>query len=219
MQQVGTSIATNLRFLTVGALVKFTPPSNKVFDLDNQNAIVDFANCNATAIWAKVISVSGNGTELQSSGLGPIILNDIVPSNAIVSQIIPSWRATLDPSTISTIVELVFANRPFGLRYDADARAWKVITSSNLNANSEFSLVNQGNDTNQQLDASWLVLYTTDNEYYSVQVRKLRYIFESDKQLRFYYDSSSKIYDNTANLTIKDKISILGINATPNLSS
>jgi hypothetical protein len=107
---------------------------------------------------------------------------------------------------------LVFANKPFGLRYDIETRTWRIVFEVNLDTASNFSLGKQGDNSNQQLDASWLILFTTDSELYTVTSRLLRYIFESDKQLRFYFDASDKIYDARSNTVVKDKIKVLSIN-------
>jgi hypothetical protein len=82
----------------------------------------------------------------------------------------------------------------------------------NLNLKENFSLGKQGDNSNQQLDSSWLILFTTDTESYTVTSRLLRYIFESDLQVRFYFDASDKIYDTRSNTIVKDKIKVLSIN-------
>jgi hypothetical protein len=113
------------------------------------------------------------------------------------------------------MIDLVFANKPFGLRYDVEDRNWKIIFEVNLNTSADFSLGKQGDNSNQQLDSSWLVLFTTDTEYYTAQFRLLRYIFESDLQVRFFFDASDKIYDTRTNTVEKDKIKVLSINPVP----
>jgi hypothetical protein len=113
------------------------------------------------------------------------------------------------------MIDLIFANKPFGLRYNAADQSWQIIYEANLNTSSPFSLGNQGDTTNSQQDASWLLLFTTNNEYYTVTSRLVRYIFESDKQVRFYFDSTNPIYDNTTGTVISDKINVLSINTQP----
>ena len=66
-----------------------------------------------------------------------------------------------------------------------------------------------------QLDASWIILYQTNGEKYTVTNRGLRYIFESDKELSFYFDDDKKIYDSATGKLVKDKISILNFNTKP----
>ena len=228
--KTGTYTSTLLRFVTTGALIQFEvpTPATQYFDLTNNNKIESVLlnqlkpNNSSTTLWCKVVSVYGDGTNnltgMLTDGTGPIVLNDIIPSGAIVKQIIPALRATLDTNTVNTMVDLVFANKPFGLRYDVEAKQWKIIFEVNLDTANDFSLGKQGDISNQQLDSSWLVLFTTDTEFYTVKSRLMRYIFESDKQIRFYFDASDKIYDTRSNVVVKDKIKILSINTEPDLT-
>jgi hypothetical protein len=102
------------------------------------------------------------------------------------------------------------------LRYDTESRTWKIILETNLNISDNFSLGRQGDASNQKVDSSWLLLFTTDTEYYTVTSRLSRYIFESKQQVRFFFDASDKIYDTRTNTVVKDVIKILGVNTQPN---
>ena len=216
---IGTN-DNDLKNVEPGSLIKFTPPQKKYFDTTNGNSLVDIPSSGipfggTTYIWAKVVSVTNNGlgnNGVLTNGNGAIVLNVQVPSLSLLNQVIPKWRTALDSATIVNVVDLVFANKPFGLRYDTESKNWKIIFESNLNLNDSFNIGKSGDDSNQKLDSSWLLLFTTDTEYYSVKSRKLKYIFESDKQVRFYYDSNNNIYDTRSNAIVKDQISILSIN-------
>ena len=94
------------------------------------------------------------------------------------------------------IIDQAFAYNTFGLRFDTNLGEWRLITTNNLNVNSPFSIGKTGDATNQQLDASWLLKFNTDGDTYTITHRAMRYIFESDQDIRFYYDSSDKIYNN-----------------------
>jgi hypothetical protein len=221
-QRVSTYTSTILRFFTLGALVKFTAPTGKYFNKlkDNEltTGLAETANA-ATELWCKVVAIAGdgtaNGTGTLLDGSGPIILNDIIPDGAHIAEIIPAWRTTLDTATVTSIVDLIFANKVFGLRYDTESKTWKIITESNLNVINNFSLGRQGDVTNQKIDSSWLLLFTTDTEYYTVTSRLLRYVFESELQVRFFFDTSDKIYDIRNNTVVKDVIRVLSVNAKP----
>ena len=222
-QKVGTYTTTLLRFLTVGSLIKFTAPTGYYFDKSNSNKLVAGTATvieSANFIWADVVNVSGDGTNnltgVMLDGSGPVRLNGPIPTGAILSEIIPAWRTTLDAGTVTSMVDLIFANKQFGLRYDTETRTWKIIFETNLNISDEFNLGRTGDTSNQKVDSSWLLLFTTDTEYYTVTSRLLRYIFESNQQVRFYFDSSRKIYDVQNNTVVKDAIKILGINTQPN---
>ena len=226
-QRVSSYTSTLLRFLTVGALVKFTAPNGYYFDRTKNNELVfgpATVSNSTTFIWSKVVSIAGdgtaNGTGLLPDKSGPIVLNDIIPDpyNGIktlaptLSEIIPAWRTSIESSTITAMVDLIFGNKKFGLRYDVETRLWKIITETNLNTSDVFSLGRQGDVTNSKADSSWLLLFTTDTEYYTVSSRLTRYVFESAQQVRFFFDSSDKIYDTRNNTVVKDVIKILNIN-------
>ena len=227
--KTGQFTSTDLKFIETGALVKLQAPINKYFDKLANNKIENIPSSgiippNGTNIlWSKIVSVTGDGTAnntgILSTGFGPIILNDIIPTSAIISKIIPKYKKIIDPSTITTMIDLVFDNKGFGLRYDKITRTWKIVFEANLNTIDSFNLGKSGDKSNQQLDSSWLILFTPEDEIFSVTSRLIRYVFESDQQVRFYYDSSDKIYDTRSNTIVKDSIKVLSINTQPNSSA
>jgi len=230
--KVGSSTATDLKYLTPGSLIKFTVanPTTQYFDTLNDNAIVTPSNGNinvtgaSSYIWAEVVNVNDDGTAggtgVLSTGFGPVILNQVIPTNAVLSQILPVLTRTLDSSVITTMIDLIFSNQKFGLRYGYNTKigimSWQIIFETNLNVADKFNLGNQGDTTNLQKDASWLLLFDTNNEYYTVTSRQLRYVFESDKQVNFYFDTNTKIYDTVSTSIVKDSITILDVNTQPN---
>jgi hypothetical protein len=227
--KVGGYTSTDLKYFKAGALVRFTAPTGWYFDTNSNNDLVygsSTAEGAALSIWAEVVSVVDDGTAAGTgtldTGFGPITLNINVPSGNTgsgvfpsITQIIPRWRTVIDSSVITTMIDLIFANKPFGLRYDAVNQIWTIVFELNLDNKNKFSLGKQGDQTNLRQDASWLLLFTTDNEYYTVTSRCQRYIFESDTQTRFYFESSNKIYDSKSNAVIKDLINVLSINTRP----
>ena len=214
--QVGSFTGSALRFLEEGTLIKFLPPAGYHFMEDGTLMAGDADHIGSLNYkWVKVVSIVGDGAIDNTDGTGPIILNDVIPTNAVLSQIVPKFSKTLIANVKTQIIDQLFANKTFGLRYDINLREWRVVVENNLNILGEFSLGKTGDTTNQQLDASWLLLFETDGEKYTITYRGLRYIFESDKEIRFYYDSSDKVFDNKTGQIIKDKISVLSINLKP----
>ena len=221
--KVGSAATNDLVYMVPQSLVRFTAPAGKYFDTKKRNLVTSIPASGivptggVTYIWAEVVSVTGDGTAIAPQGA--IVLNRVIPSSAIVSQIIPKLSTSIDTTLITTIIDLVFANKPFGLRYDIVLQSWQIVFESNLDTSSSFSLINQGNTLNLGLDSSWILLFTTDNEFYTVTTRQLQYIFESDSQVRFYFDSNEKIYDVTSNTIVSDRIKILSVNTQPNSTS
>jgi hypothetical protein len=222
---VGSFTSTDLKYLTANSLVKFTAPTGYYFDLKDLNALKlgdATLSGRSSYVWAQVISVNANGTAAGtgtlSSGLGPITLNQVIPSRAQITQIIPKLSLSISSSVITTMIDLIYSNRPFGLRYDATDQSWKIIFENNLDSTSGFSLSNQGSVSNLKNDASWILLFTTDNDFYTITTRLLRYVFESDDEIRFFFEDSEPVYDSTANSVVKDLINVLSINTKPGLT-
>ena len=135
----------------------------------------------------KVISVVTDGTTAADSGLGPIVLSDIIPDPAnpaqaydtapILQEIKPKLANVITDSVKTQIVDQAFATNTFGLRYDVTTREWRVITNQNLDTVSKFSQGKTGDVSNQNLDASWLLYFKTDGEKYTITYRAIKICF------------------------------------------
>jgi len=225
---LSTYTNTALKYIAVGSLIKFEAPlddkgNKQVFDRNNSNALIKQTlvpqSNTSSYIWAEVVSLSGDGTAggtgILSTGEGAVVLNDSIPTGALATRVVPVWKTTIGSTVITTMTDLIANNTPFGLRYDINTQTWQIIFQSNLDSSSPFSLSKQGDVTNLQLDASWLLLFVTDTVTYTVSTRKLRYIFESAAQIRFYYDGNERVYDNVSGTLLTDSINILNINTQP----
>ena len=150
-------------------------------------------------LWAKISSVvldgANGGTGNLESGVGPVTLNNIVPDGSVINAIIPKFTTSFSATLETDLIDRIEAYEDFGIRYDVDSETWKVITSTNLSASSIFSLSNQGSTAGTNADASWWFNFTNDGNTYTVQYRKLDYIFESESQNKFHFDSKEKISD------------------------
>jgi hypothetical protein len=213
--QTGSFTGSGLRFIEAGSLIKFSAPSGYHFyngELKTGNATYLGST---TYKWCKVVSVASDGRTDNADGSGPIMLNDVIPANAVLIEIRPKFARSLIADVKSQIIDQIFAYKTFGLRYDYSQRQWRVITENNLDITGNFSTGKTGDITNQQLDASWLLLFETDGEKYNIEYRGLRYVFESNEEIRFFYDSINKIFDNKTGQIVKDKIRIMSINTKP----
>jgi hypothetical protein len=216
--KVGVYTSSSLKAVLPGSLLKFKAPGNYYYNTLNNNSLTLNSNQFGVAkyIFTKVISVSGDGTQggegILITGLGTIKFNDIIPDGSELVRIVSPFKVTMNKNVISSMIELINSHKPFGLRYDATTSSWAIIYEVNLNLTDSFSLAQAGYNTNEKADSSWMVSFVSNSEYYTVSFRFLRYIFESDKQIRFYYDSSDKIYDTRTNTVEKDKIRLLSIN-------
>ena len=214
---LGTFTSNSLRYVEAGTAIKFIAPTGKHFMADN--TLMDGAADHPGTkdyIWTKIVAVSGNGVSSNlADNLGPVALADYVPEGAILVEVTPILNKSLLDDVKIEIVDQTFAYNDFGLRYDQTTRSWRVIKGEDLDKRGNFSTGFSGDQTNRNIDASWLLLFETNGETYTVTYRSLRYIFESDKEIRFYYDSADKIYDSKTGRIVKDKLNILSINTQP----
>jgi hypothetical protein len=215
-QLLGTFTTSVLKLIRPGTSLKFVAPTGYHFMPDGtlMAGAADHLN-SRTYKWVKVISVSGNGTVIEDSGNGPVYFNDIIPTGAKLVEIKPFVAQSLQADVKTQVIDQIFAYKTFGLRFDINLGQWRVITENNLNAAGEFNTGKTGDNTNQQLDASWLLLFTNDGETYTIESRGSRYVFESDQEIRFYFDSSDKIFNSLTGKIVKDKITVLNNNNKP----
>jgi hypothetical protein len=214
--QVSSFTTGPLRFIEPGAMVKFAAPDGFYFNANSQLVAGSPSLINdRTYIWAKVISVSDDGTVVQN-GIGPIVLNNEIPTGAVLSKIKQKYSINLSQSLKSRIADQIFSYKIFGLRYSRSTRQWAIITESNLNIKDDFSIINEGDSTSNKLDSSWLILFNTNGEKYTVTHRGYRYVFESENQVRFYYDAETRSFNNKTGKIVKDSIKVLNVNTQPN---
>ena len=170
-------------------------------------------------IWATVSQVIDNGADVLIDGTGPIIFNTRIPSDAVPAEVLPKYPDILPYSIETEIVNTCSLFKNFGLTLNEETREWDFITSANLNTVDEFSLGFQNSQGSQSLDSSWLISFVWTGINYQIRYRILNYIFESVQETSFYVDKTTKNYDYTNNTVVKDKISILNINTTPDASA
>jgi hypothetical protein len=222
--KLSTFTSSNLKYAKVGSLCKFTAPEGKVFDINN-NLITGTSGTINTRdyIWASINSVIADGTNQGvgnlDNGSGPVTLTEVIPQDAVLSEIIAPWNTAIDSTVRTQIIQAIGDYKTFGLRYDRDTQAWAIINALDLDQSNSFSLVSAGNTNSTGSDNSWFFKFTNDGSTYTVNFRSTSYIFESKLETRFYFDNDLKIFDPRTGKTIKDKINILKVNSLPDSNS
>ena len=218
---IGGFTSDNGKYITEGSLVQFAAPTGYYFTATNQLAVGTPTNPDEKlTIWASPTAVYQAGTAQGlgnlPSGLGPVVLNNFVPTGAIPVRVIPVFTTDIPTSLQQSIVEQITLNQNFGLGYNNLTKTWYLITSSNLAVDANFSLTAAQNTTGANLDASWLVQATYDGATYTVESRSLEYYFGSELQTRFFFYSGDPIYDSRTGTVIRDYINVLKVNSQPN---
>ncbi len=216
MLKVGSYSTNSLKYIAVGTLIKFVPPTGYAFKKGELVTLDVNDPEQTTRLWTKVSKVigdgTGNGVGVLTSGLGPVTYSDVIPTGAIATRIIPKFVNDLPAALENEIVNQIYQNLNFGLRYDISTATWKIISSANINLTNNFSLGKAGDTTDNNLDSSWILAFVKEADRYLVRIRSIRYVFGSLEQNRFYFDSSEKQFNNTLGQVVKDKVNVLGIN-------
>jgi hypothetical protein len=218
---IGPFASSNLRFIVPQSLIKLVPPTGYHFDANNRLVLgASTLDTDKTYIWASPLAVELDGTGLgegnNPDGTGPVVLDTFVPTDAVLSEVIPIFITDL-PSTIETEMrEQIRVYRNFGLGYNNLTATWYLITSTNLAQDAAFSLTNAQNTTGQNLDASWIMQFITNGLQYTLTTRQLTYNFGSVIQTRFFYRYGSAIFDPRTGTTIKDYVKVLKSNSQAN---
>ena len=201
---VGVGATGNYQYITMGALIRFVPPSGYYFDKNNQlQAGTASLVTDKQYIYASVDSTSS-----------PMLtVSQFIPTGAIVEYIIPVFKNDWPSSLVSTLSSQILANKNFGVRYDIPTMTWTIINNINLSLGS-FDLSTAGSNS----DSSWFLAFTYNNGQYTITQRNLYYYIQSVLETRFYFDPKTKTYDSTTGLILKDHIKILRTNSKPDSS-
>ena len=217
---LGTYSSSNTKYIQVGSLVKFVSPTGYFFDRDNQLvAGVPIRDNEKLSIWASPVAVYVDGTNQGlgnfATGMGPVVLNNFVPTGAIASQVIPLFTTDFTTTFAQSIAEQVRLNRDFGLGYNNLTATWYLINSANIALNATWSQEYAQSTSGTNLDASWFIQATTDGSTYTVISRSLDYYFGSVLETRFFFFTNQKIYDSRTGTVISDFINVLKTNSKP----
>jgi len=217
---IGAFTSNNAQYITQGSLVKFRAPTGFYFDVNNRLRSGTPTRADETlTIWATVSAVVLEGTAQGRgnlpNGVGPVTLNNFVPSGALAVQVIPKFVSDLDTTIEQNIITQIELYRDFGLGYDNLTASWYLITAANLDIDGTFSLNNAQNTQGLGLDASWLIQFTTDGSSYVVTSRGLEYKFASVLQTRFYFSGEGQVYDSRTGSIINDFVKVLKTNSRP----
>ena len=218
---IGSYSSSNAKYIQVSSLIKFAAPAGYYFDANNRLQLGTPTRADEKLIlWASPSAIYLDGTNQGlgnfSNGAGPVVLNNFIPTGAIPTAVIPILVTDLTPSLENDIADNIILYRNFGLGYDNETATWYLITSTNLNTDTnDFSLANAQDTSNTNADESWLIKFITDGTKYTVTSRALVYSFGSVLQTRFFFETNQRIYDSRTGTVISDFVKVLKTNSLP----
>ncbi len=202
--------ASGYTYFTTGALIKFTAPAGQFFNAQNElETGTPKTEYQKTTLWASVINVAN-----PASSTTPMLLSVLVPTGALVSQVIPVLATDWSDTLVNSIIDSVLSFKTFGIRYNVSSKAWALVLPENLGSG-DFSFANSGDTSSTNIDDSWFLKFEYANQEYTVTSRGLNYFFQSVRETRFYFDPDVKIYDSKTASTRQDTIKILRTNTKP----
>ncbi len=212
--------ASNASFSSTGIFdvpVGATSPATTLADFITEGALIQFEN----AGWVKVHSILNTGTAFQLNGAGAVTLTEPVLSGDPIVKIYPAFRTTLVASEITQIRTEIDDQNTFGLRFDHTTQSWVVIKSANLESTKQppFSLEFAGDATLTSLDTSWLVRFDFKTDHWEITSKGLRYVYESEQNVRFFVNQFYKVAGITTSRSSRDTITVFGINTKPSSKS
>ena len=223
---INSLTSSNSRYITVGSLVKFAAPAGYYFDANNRLKVgtPTLADEKLT-IWSSPLEIyidgTNQGTGNLPSGLGPVVLNDYVPTGAVTVEVIPIFIKELTNSLQTSMAEQITLKRNFGIGYDSlgtitdTAETWYLITTTNLDVDAPWSQAYAGDTSGAGLDASWFIEFVFNGGFYTVSIRALDYYFGSVTETRFFFSGDQLVYDSRTGTTISDFINVLKTNSQP----
>ena len=197
---LGTFTTTNAKYVTPGAILKFTAPIGYYFDSNNRLVAGVPGIGDTTFIWSTVLNVVGdgsnNGAGTFANGQGPVTLNGYVPDGVTITQIIPVFDNSLSANLIQECIIKIELQQDFTLVFDnsllINQERWSISTFT---------------------DPNYFVKFTSlGNNRYTVTYRSLTYYFGSVSDTRFTFSKDELVYDPFTGKIIQDYINILGIN-------
>lgn len=203
--------------------IEVGPDANKEkARLIRENSKILFTNDNYEEKWVTVKEIKDKGiVNLEFMTLGRIELSDNVKDDWYIKQVIPGMRKIFNEEEKSNITSQMRDRKSFGLRYDFINDKWIIINEINIGSKDirgEFDLI-EPEDFND-IDNRWLLRFLFTNEQgkerYNIESRCLKFIFGSDKQVRFFFKNDDNIIDYETGELVEDHIKILQSNTDRN---
>lgn len=156
----------------------------------------------------------------DGTALNGVTLRNKVPSGTRLFSVLPLLRNRFTVLEYERIQQQMVDRNTFALGWNQQDMAWNIIHRDNIDPDSPFSMLNQGDDSGTGKDASWLVYvrYVREGstDYWRITDRGEGVFFESAREVKFLYNNDGEVIDPVTGRTVRDSISLLRYNETRN---
>ena len=203
---IGTYSTHNVKYVTKGAMLKFIAPAGYYFNENNRLVAGIATPSDKTFIWTTVLNVIGDGYNNGEGGFvngtGPVTINGYIPTDAILTTVIPSFDNSLSTEIIQECIVRMELQQSFSL----------VFNNSLIISQDRWSV--------EQYDAqnyfvNFEALSGTTSNRYRVTYRSLAYYFGSVSDTRFTFETGKLVYDPFTGKVLQDYVSVLATNTQP----
>ena len=160
--------------------------------------------------------------------IGPVEISNEQKVNYLATKLLPSFRTTLNDTEIATIKLAILDGISFWMYYDLLTDTWNTSTTTipGISNQSQEPFVypppnNVGTST-EQIYSTWknypnsgllYVSIASNNDIgtitYDITARGRVYVFESYRDVRFYWEPGQIVIDNASGLALEDTIEIM----------
>lgn len=199
-----------------------------------------------TLLTVAVNSVIQSGLSVQApspqafyTDVGPVELSVAVPNNYLATRIYPVFRSELNDDEVSEIDNALAIGVSFWMYYDLLRDRWGVSTNTRVGERAQSSGFvypaptpvggTPGIYSDWSMRATSGMLYVniqSDGTSFELTARGRAYVFQSYKDVRFYWDSANPVINGTNGRSSRDTIEILpfvntrsGVSANQSASS
>lgn len=153
----------------------------------------------------------------DGTGIDGITLAGLLPDDTVIFSLFPPLRNQFDAAEQTAIKTNLFNLQDFGISWNQDAQTWDMIANANLNKTGAFSLVYQGDTSNTQKDASWMIWLkyipnSGDGPEWKITDRGTGIFFESSREIKFVYINNGPLVNPDTGKLVRDNVNVLGIN-------
>jgi hypothetical protein len=194
--RVGSTASTYMKYITPGALIKFTS--------------------NSKTKWAKVVDIFANGLGMETTvgaptgkrtdGTGAIILDTDIPNGSTVNVVYPGLSRRFIKREKDVIKYYLESQRDFSIKYNYKNKSWDIIGATGTAVvptvayPTTFSLA----------DDSWILNFKFTGSSFDIYIRTLRFNFTSATVRLGNIQNEYEISSYTKKAT-RDKITAIGV--------
>ena len=184
-----------------------------------EKCLLEFTDATGTIVkYATIENIINDGDPTGQTS-GPIELNKEISHGYILTRFFPTFRRIFNQVEKTSITAQLDLKNTFGIGFDYKSSTFYVIAPNNLNLTSTaYSQSFAQDNTSDNKDASWIIkaqyqaATSTTTATYIITTRGLRYVFESEEDVRFYFNNAYKTIDIKTGQAKKDLVALLKVN-------